>query len=125
MYQPTPFIAGAQTFDRAFGYSAFLAGIKIDISTKCSRSPTMERYREVTPRRRRFSPSSGDVINPDKSNLVRPRSLVLDSVETSFGEPSLDEMSSFARPMKKYKSVVVLRESSSSQRFPAAGETSR
>ena len=80
-----------------------------------SRSPTLERYREVTPgrqRQRRFSPSSDDVIGGerDRRNLIRPRSLVLENVETFVDASAFDGNVVVARPMKKYKSVVVLRE---------------
>jgi len=86
-----------------------------------SRSPTTERYHEVTPRRRRFSPSSDDVIG-GKRTLTRPRSLVLDNVESNV-EMSLEP--NVARPIKKYKSVVVLRETPGSQRNPISSETNR
>ena len=98
------------------------------------RSPTTERYHEVTPRRRRFSPSSDDVTgvvvgvsNNNKRALTRPRSLVFDSssydvdnnAEISF------EASNVAKPIKKYKSVVVLRETPSSYRTPISTDTNR
>ena len=81
----------------------------------CYRSPTTEHFREVTPRRRRSSPSSDN----RQRSLVRPRSLVFASgeslVELPFAETRV--------AMKKYKSVVALREPSISPRHSGSDPT--